>query len=85
MFARRPGAQRINGFVKVFMSQDYVFKTARLGLRELSLSDQDDLGKILCDKDSMKYYRKMFLREDVKDWILRNINRIAKMVLVCGL
>ena len=55
------------------MNQDYVFETERLGLRELTLSDQDDLGEILCDKESMKYYKKVFLIEDVRDWIVRNI------------
>ena len=60
------------------MSQGYIFETKRLGLRELTLSDQDDLGKILCDRDSMKYYKKVFLEEDVRDWILRNINRYEK-------
>ena len=57
------------------MDQDYVFETERLKLRKLKLSDQNDLEKILCDKESMKYYKKIFYRKDVRDWIQCNISR----------
>lgn len=52
-----------------------VIETERLFLRELALSDTNDLAKVLCNETSMLYYPKAFTLEEVKRWINTNIKR----------
>lgn len=55
-----------------------IIETERLIIRELEIEDVSSLAKILCDKDSMKYYPRPKTLEEVVSWIERNIDRYRK-------
>ncbi len=55
-----------------------VIETERLRIRELELSDAIALSKVLCDRESMKYYPREKTSEEVNAWIGRNIERYSK-------
>jgi len=50
-----------------------IIETDRLILRDMALTDVDDLAKVLSDRISMKYYPEPFSRQKVIDWIEWNI------------
>ncbi len=52
-----------------------IIETNRLYLRQLNPKDILDLSLVLSDKDSMKYYPRVFSIQDVTTWIERNIER----------
>jgi RimJ/RimL family protein N-acetyltransferase len=54
-----------------------IFETTRLYLRELALSDINDLSQVLCNTISMKYYPRAFTITEVEQWIVTNINRYS--------
>jgi RimJ/RimL family protein N-acetyltransferase len=56
----------------------HILETERLYLRELNLNDEKELSCILCDSESMKYYPKIFTKEQVIDWINWNIENYIK-------
>lgn len=53
----------------------YILETPRLYLRELRPDDQAELSKVLSDPVSMQYYPHPFSAEEVRCWILKNIDR----------
>jgi len=53
----------------------YLFETERLKVRELNDDDEQDMAQILLNKNSMKYYDKVFTDIDVKEWIKKNQER----------
>ena len=55
-----------------------VIETERLYLRELVLEDKDELKKVLSDVESMKFYPHPFSEEEVKNWIIWNIDNYKK-------
>lgn len=55
-----------------------VIETNRLLLQELTLEDSDKLSLVLTDPVSMKYYPRPFTSEEVKNWILWNIENYKK-------
>ena len=55
-----------------------ILETERLILRKLKSSDKDNLYKILCDEETMKYYPSPFQYEKVKSWIDWNIDNYSK-------
>ena len=55
-----------------------VIETERLYLRELILKDKDKLAKVLSDVESMKFYPHPFSEEEVKNWIIWNIDNYKK-------
>ena len=55
-----------------------VIETERLYLRELVLEDKDKLAKVLSDVESMKFYPHPFSEEEVKNWIIWNIDNYKK-------
>ena len=55
-----------------------VIETERLYLRELVLEDKDKLAKVLSDVYSMKFYPHPFSEEEVKNWIIWNIDNYKK-------
>ena len=55
-----------------------IIETERLYLREMDIDDESGLSDIFCDPYSMRYYPKPFDSDQVKNWILRNINSYAK-------
>ncbi|MGA8491737.1 MAG: GNAT family N-acetyltransferase [Terriglobales bacterium] len=54
-----------------------VLETQRLVLREFQIEDLDALAAILCDRETMRYYRMSFDRVAVADWIQCNRTRYA--------
>lgn len=55
-----------------------IIETERLFLRELKLSDTEQLANILSDSETMQYYPEPFDREKVKNWILWNMDNYKK-------
>ncbi len=55
-----------------------ILETERLTLRELKLSDKDNLYKILSDEETMKYYPSPFSEDKVENWIKWNIENYNK-------
>lgn len=55
-----------------------LFETERLSFRELVLSDEADLARVLSDPASMAHYPKPFTDVEVRAWIKRNIDRYAR-------
>jgi RimJ/RimL family protein N-acetyltransferase len=55
-----------------------IFKTERLYLREVTHADADDLAQILCDPETMHFYPRPLRREEVDEWIDRNLDRYAQ-------
>lgn len=55
-----------------------IIETQRLVLRELTMSDLDDLHLILSDPESMKHYPEPFAREKSIRWIDWNLDNYAK-------
>jgi len=52
-----------------------IIETHRLYLRPLTLNDAPFLSLVLSDKESMRYYPQAFSKEEVRNWIQRNIER----------
>ncbi len=55
-----------------------ILETERLYLRQLEPGDESELVKIFCHRVSMKYYPEIFSREEVRNWIERNIESYKK-------
>lgn len=55
-----------------------IIETERLLLREMILSDKEELAMILCDNDTMKYYPSPFSLQKVEKWIQWNIDNYKK-------
>lgn len=56
----------------------FVIETERLLLRELTLDDVDAMFAILGDAEAMKYYPRLFSRDDAVDWINRSLERYRR-------
>lgn len=56
----------------------FIIETKRLILRELNINDKNELAKILCDRESMKYYPQVFSSKQVEGWISWNIDNYKK-------
>lgn len=50
-----------------------MIESQRLGLRNLKLSDIDDLYNILSDPETMKYYPKTYSKAETKNWISKSM------------
>jgi RimJ/RimL family protein N-acetyltransferase len=46
-----------------------ILESKRLFFRELTLSDSNDLAKVLSNPESMKYYPHPFTKVEVDNWI----------------
>lgn len=55
-----------------------IFETDRIILREIALSDLDDLYAVLSDEQTMVYYPRPYTREEVKGWIKSSIESYKK-------
>ncbi|MBM79811.1 MAG: hypothetical protein CMJ78_04370 [Planctomycetaceae bacterium] len=55
-----------------------VLETERLQLREMTITDLDDLHSILSDPIAMKYYPKPFDHEMTTGWIEWSLRNYAK-------
>lgn len=55
-----------------------IFETNRLYLREMELSDFDDLCKILQDEETMYAYEGAFSDAEAREWLDRQISRYQK-------
>jgi RimJ/RimL family protein N-acetyltransferase len=53
----------------------FVLETARLRLREFTLTDVDAMKAILGDAETMQYYPTLFPRPEIEEWIRRNLAR----------
>lgn len=50
-------------------------ETERLLLREMALEDEEALTAVLCDEETMRWYPAAFTREQVREWIERQMGR----------
>ena len=55
-----------------------ILETPRLILREFSPQDADALGRVLSDRETMRFYPAPFDRAGVEQWIARQIRRYAE-------
>src|SRR5437588_953402 len=60
------------------MGEGVILETARLRLRQFSPADVDAMELVLGDPEAMKFYPAPFSREDVADWIDRNMGRYER-------
>jgi RimJ/RimL family protein N-acetyltransferase len=54
-----------------------ILETARLSLREFLPEDQNDLGRVLTDAETMRFYPAPLDQEGVANWIERNRRRYS--------
>jgi len=54
-----------------------ILETSRLILREFHTDDKDRLEEVLSDPVAMRYYPAPLTRQEVEEWIARNIDRYA--------
>ena len=52
-----------------------ILETPRLLLRELTPDDAEAIARIICDRETMRYYPAPFTRADADEWIARNQRR----------
>lgn len=57
------------------MRSKTILETERLVLREMNLSDEDDIAGIICDAETMRFFPSPYDRKDVLRWIERNLER----------
>lgn len=55
-----------------------ILRTPRLILRELTEEDLEDLREIHQDEETMTAYAHVFCEEEVRAWLLRNLDRYAQ-------
>jgi RimJ/RimL family protein N-acetyltransferase len=55
-----------------------VLETPRLRLREMSLEDLDFLATMLAHPEEMRYYPKLYSRDEAQAWIERQLGRYAR-------
>lgn len=55
-----------------------IIETERLYLRELLISDKNELRKVLSDSQSMQFYPHPFSDDEVENWIQWNIENYRK-------
>ena len=54
-----------------------IFETQRLRLREMSPGDLDFIAEMLANTDVMRFYPKLYSREESQEWIDRQLQRYA--------
>ena len=60
------------------MEQGVILETARLSLREFTPADVNALEAVLGDPIAMQYYPAAFNRNEVEEWIERNVERYQR-------
>ena len=55
-----------------------VLETPRLALREMSLDDLDFVAAMLAHPEVMRYYPRLYSREEARTWIERQLGRYAR-------
>ncbi|MDC7238738.1 MAG: GNAT family N-acetyltransferase [Spirochaetales bacterium] len=58
---------------------DGILETKRLYLRELVPEDRDELAKVLCDSESMRFYPAPFNIDKVENWISWNMGNYKEL------
>src|SRR5580765_4464857 len=56
----------------------WVLQTRRLALRRMDLNDLDFIARMLADPDVMRYYPKLYTRDEATTWIERQEGRYAR-------
>ncbi|MDX2029844.1 MAG: GNAT family N-acetyltransferase [Blastocatellia bacterium] len=57
---------------------DAILETDRLRLREITLADLDDIHAIWGDPEAMRLFPRTLDRDEVREWIARNLTRYAE-------
>lgn len=52
-----------------------ILETSRLILREFTPKDAAPLARVICDRETMRFYPSTFDRADADEWIVRNRRR----------
>lgn len=60
-------------------------ETGRLLLREMVLEDEEALAAVLCDEETMRWYPAPFTREQVREWIERQMGRYSSGAGLLGM
>lgn len=60
------------------MGKDLILETERLILRPFTLADVDAMEAVLGDQVAMQFYPAPFTRQDVEEWIRKNLARYEK-------
>ncbi len=60
------------------MNAKTIPETPRLILREMELADLDFVAAMLAGPEVMRYYPKVYTREEAKQWIERQLGRYAR-------
>jgi len=60
-------------------------ETARLLLRPLTPEDEAELAAVLCDAETMRWYPRPFTRDEVREWIERQLGRYSSGTGLLGL
>ncbi len=55
-----------------------ILETSRLTLREFVLDDVDALARVICDRETMRFYPAPLDRAGAEEWIARNRRRYAE-------
>jgi len=55
-----------------------ILETPRLALREMSLDDLDFVAAMLAHPEVMRYYPRLYSREEARTWIERQLGRYAR-------
>ncbi len=55
-----------------------VLETPRLALREMSPSDLDFVAAMLAHPEVMRYYPRLYSRDEAREWIERQLGRYAR-------
>src|SRR5512145_3079173 len=56
----------------------FLIETERLGLRELTLADAENVARFLLDRQAMRYYDRVYSNGDETAWIKGNLERYRK-------
>jgi RimJ/RimL family protein N-acetyltransferase len=56
-----------------------ILETSRLILREFVPGDADALARVICDRETMRFYPVPFDRADADEWIARNRRRYKEL------
>jgi len=56
-----------------------ILETSRLILREFVPENADALARVICDRETMRFYPAPFKRSDADEWIARNRRRYEEL------
>jgi RimJ/RimL family protein N-acetyltransferase len=77
-FRTSPRRQRRKQAVKPEGTMSWVLQTERLQLREMTLADLDFIAAMLSDPEVMRFYPRLYTREEARAWVERQLQRYVE-------